>query len=198
MFQMDAGTKNASGRFLLRIDSGLHAALREAAREAGLSLNQYCAAKLALPGRNISAEGVEVVRRAASLFGGSLVGVVAFGSWTRGQEAKTSDVDLMIVVDESVEIGRHLYRTWDEVPIHWDDHLVEAHFVHPPQSGERISAMWAEVATDGVVLFERGLTISMRLVEIREEIAAGRLVRRRVHGQPYWVEKQPVHDSAEA
>lgn len=195
---MDDESSDASGRFLLRIDSGLHTALREAAREAGLSLNQYCAAKLALPCGNISDESVKVVRRAASLFGGTLAGVVAFGSWTRGQETITSDIDLMIVVDESVEIGRHLYRAWDQVPIHWNDHVVEAHFVHPPRSGERISGMWAEVATDGVVLFERGLAISMRLVEIREEIAAGRLIRRRVHGQPYWVERQPEYDSAEA
>jgi len=37
------------GRFLLRISPGLHAALREAATAQGLSLNDYCARKLAAP-----------------------------------------------------------------------------------------------------------------------------------------------------
>ena len=188
----------ASGRFLLRIDPDLHAALREAARERGLSLNEYCAIKLALPIGSLSASSVEAVRRAASLFGGSLVGVVAFGSWARGQEGKDSDIDLMIIVDTSVKIGRHLYRAWDEVAVHWNDYSVDAHFVHAPSIGDRISGMWAEVATDGVVLFERGLMVSKRLAEIRQEIAAGRLIRRRVHGQHYWVECPSNHDPVEA
>jgi hypothetical protein len=46
--------------------------------------------------------------------------------------------------------------------------------------------VWAEVAIAGVVVFERGRRISSRLVDIRHEIAAGKLVRRLVHGQPYW------------
>jgi len=42
------------------------------------------------------------------------------------------------------------------------------------------------VAVDGIVLFERELRISSALVRTRRDIAAGRLVRRIVHGQPYW------------
>ena len=44
-----ASDKNlgCSGRFVLRIDPGLHGALRKAARAAGVSLNEYCARKLA-------------------------------------------------------------------------------------------------------------------------------------------------------
>jgi hypothetical protein len=48
--------------------------------------------------------------------------------------------------------------------------------------------MWAEVAIDGIVLFERGLRLTEHLVRVRRDIAAGRLVRRMVHGQPYWTE----------
>jgi hypothetical protein len=46
--------------------------------------------------------------------------------------------------------------------------------------------VWGEVAVDGVVLYERGLDVSADLARIRREIAAGRLVRRTAHGQPYW------------
>ena len=67
----------ASGRFLLRIDPGLHAALREAAREAGVSLNEYCAQKLSLPTGSLAGPAGEAVTRAAELVGDTLLGVVA-------------------------------------------------------------------------------------------------------------------------
>ena len=178
----------ASGRFILRIDPGLHAALREAAREAGVSLNEYCARKLALPAGSVAGPASHAVARAATLVGDALLGVVAFGSWARQELAQSSDVDLMIVVDGAYEIDRAVYRRWDEAPLTWNDHPVEPHFVHLPQQGTRISGTWAEVAMDGVVLFERGLTVSRRLVELRRRIASGGLAHRRSHGQSYWVE----------
>ena len=50
------------------------------------------------------------------------------------------------------------------------------------------SGLWAEVALDGTVLFDRGWMLSARLARVRRAIADGRLVRRVVHGQPYWTE----------
>jgi len=38
-----------------------------------------------------------------------------------------------------------------------------------------------------VVLFDRDMNVSKRLVEFRREIASGRIYRRRSHGQSYWV-----------
>lgn len=177
-----------SGRFVLRIDSSLHAALREAANQAGLSLNEYCARKLVLPGANVTGPAADIVMRAAVLAGGSLVGVVVFGSWARGELADSSDVDLLIVLDEGIPIDRRLYREWDRAPMSWSGHPVEPHFVHPPPPDARLSSVWAEVAVAGVILFEREFVLSRRLVAIREAIAAGRIVRRTLHGQPYWVE----------
>jgi predicted nucleotidyltransferase len=178
----------ASGRFVLRISPGLHAALRRAATEAGLSLNDYCARKLAAPLGNLAAlrGGPETVERAARLFGDRLVGVAAFGSWARGEPVKGSDVDVLVVLDRRVTLARELYRTWDEAPVSWGDRAVEPHFVHLPEPEEGVAGIWAEVALDGLVLFEQGLRLSTRLVQVRREIAAGRIVRRVAHGQPYW------------
>lgn len=176
-----------SGRFVVRIDPGLHAMLREAARRAGVSLNDYCAWKLALPSSSIG-PAAEVVRRAAQLFSGGLVGVLAFGSWAREELAQSSDVDVLVVVEPSFAITREQYRTWDAEPICWDSHPVEAHFVHLPDRRGRVSGIWAEAAVDGAVLFDRDLSLSRRLVDIRRRIVAGEIVRRWVHGQPYWVE----------
>ncbi len=179
-----------SGRFLLRISPRLHALLRRSAEAAETSLNEYCARKLAAPLGSFAGlrPAVDVVSRAAELFDDSLVGVVAFGSWARKELATGSDVDLLIVLDERISLRRGLYRAWDESPLEWEGRRVEQHFVHLPAAGARVAGLWAEVAVDGVVLFERGLQISRLLVRVRREIADGTLVRRVAHGQPYWAE----------
>jgi predicted nucleotidyltransferase len=178
----------ASGRFVLRIGPGLHAALRAAARDAGVSLNDYCARKLGLPSGPLAAAAPagDAVARAAGLFGERLLGVVAYGSWARGEAGPGSDVDLLVVLDDRVALTRALYADWDAAPLTWGGRPVEAHFVHLPPAAETVAGLWAEVALDGIVLFERGLRLSARLAAIRRDVAAGRIVRREAHGQPYW------------
>lgn len=181
-------TTQASGRFVLRIDPGLHAALRAAAEAAGVSLNEYCARRLAAPCSNMGGPAVEVVERAASLFGADLVGVLVFGSWSRGEVTEESDVDVLVVVGGEVRLSRALYHEWDASPLSWEGRRVEAHFASLPDQGARLTALWSEAAVDGVVLYDRALALSRRLAELRDRIASGEMVRRRVHGQPYWVE----------
>lgn len=178
-----------SGRFLLRLSPGLHATLRTAADEAGLSLNDYCARRLAVPGAGASAStsACAVVERAAEMFGAELVGVVAFGSWVRGEAGAGSDVDVLIVVEPTVSITRALYRRWDDRPLAWEGREVEPHFVRLAADAPA-TGVWAEAALDGVVLFERGVRLSARLGDVRRAIVDGRLVRRLAHGQPYWAE----------
>ena len=179
-----------SGRFLLRLDPGLHSILREAACARGVSLNEYCATKLAAPiGEPFAFGGAPAtVRRAAAMFGDSLIGVVAFGSWARGELADTSDIDVLVVVDQDVAITRDLYRRWDEEAVTWDGRRLDPHFVHLPAARRMVSGLWAEVAIDGMVLFERDLRLSSALSAVRRSLAEGRLRRRVVHGQGYWTE----------
>lgn len=180
----------ASGRFVLRIEPALHDVLRTAAAGAGLSLNDFCARSLAAAGSGMRVlEGAaQVVVRAIEQFGPSLTGVVAHGSWVRAEAADGSDVDVMIVVDRSVALTRALYRAWDADPVAIADRPVEAHVVQLPDPARPPSALWAEIAIDGIVLFERGLEVSRELIRVRRAIADGRLVRRVAHGQPYWTE----------
>lgn len=120
--------------------------------------------------------------------GESLVGVVVYGSWVRGEAGDGSDVDALLVLEHSTSPSRSLYRAWDAAPMSWQGREVEPHFVRRPDAAEPVSALWAEIALDGVVLFERQLLVSSVLARVRHEVVAGRLVRRFAHGQPYWAE----------
>lgn len=130
----------------------------------------------------------EAVGRAAEVVGGSLIGVVVFGSWARGTVHDRSDIDLLVVVDDTEALSRDLYLTWDEAPVRWHGRRVEPHFVHLPEPTRTPTGLWAEVATDGIILFTRDLKLPFLLAEVRRDIAGGRFVRRVVHGQPYWTE----------
>lgn len=183
-----AEQKRPSGRFVLRIDPALHASLREEARETGVSLNELCAGRLALPSTPLPTGILEAVRRAVDLLGNGVQGVVAFGSWARHEMADGSDIDLLIVLGSEIRIDRSLYRAWDRSPLEWNGHSVEPHFVHLPATGGRVTGLWAEVALDGILLFVRNLSLPRRLAEIRRRIASGNLIRRWKGTHPYWVE----------
>jgi hypothetical protein len=58
-----------------------------------------------------------------------------------------------------------------------------------PAPDHRVSATWAEAAVCGIVLYDRGLAVSRRLIRIRERIAAGLLLRGQAQGQPYWIDE---------
>lgn len=182
-------SRQASGRFLLRLPPPLHRALQAAAEHDNVSLNEYCVRRLAVGGSGLSghASAPGLVLRAAELLEDALVAVVLYGSLARGESAPHSDADVLVVVGRSVPLERSLYRRWDERPIAWEGRPVDPHFVHLPDSGTG-SGLWGEVAIDGIVLFERGVELSTCLTRVRQAIADGRIVRRVVHGQPYWMD----------
>jgi hypothetical protein len=177
-----------SGRFLLRVQKTVHARLQKAARVLGLSLNEYCARRLGVPGAAVLIEkgAAAAVEWPLAQFGDGLVGVLVYGSYVRGDATPASDVDLLVVVSPSVPLTRALYRAWDTDPPLWAERTLDPHFVHLPLDGPTASGAWCEAAIDGVVLFERDGVVTRHLAAVRGDIAAGRLVRRSAHGQPYW------------
>jgi hypothetical protein len=113
--------------------------------------------------------------------------LVVYGSFARGELAAGSDVDLLVVLAAGVPITRSLYREWDGAVPSWNGREIDLHFVHLPDPADRVSGSWAEAAVCGIVLYDRDLAVSRRLIAIRERIAAGELTRKMAQGQPYWV-----------
>ena len=182
----DTMTSEPSGRFVLRTLPALHRALRRRARERGVSLNAYCVRRLSAPAAALPTEAAAVVSWATDAFGDAVAGVIAYGSWARGETTGDSDVDVLIVLDASVGLTRDIYRRCDGATLLWDGHPVQLQIVHMPSADRAAGGLWPEIALDGMMLFERGFHVSRRLVAIRRAIADGRLVRRTAHGQPYW------------
>ena len=180
--------KAASGRFVIRVDPDHHRALREAATRDGVSLNEYCVQQLSTQLGGLPADAVAVLRRIVTTYGVHIRGVVVFGSWARGEAGPESDVDIMIVVDPQLPITRSLYQPWDDHPQLWDGLPASPHIVHLPEVDAELSGFWAEVAIDGIVLFDRDLAVSRALSAIRARIMGGELMRRQVNGQTYWVQ----------
>ena len=63
------------------------------------------------------------------------------------------------------------------------------HFVHLPPRAAAVSGLWAEVATDGLILFERRLVVSRHLANVRRRLLDGELSARVADGQRYWVQE---------
>ena len=175
-------------RVLLRLPRDLHRSLVKAAAAVGLSFNEFCVRRLSAPAPPDDASGVRalVINRAHAAVGDRLVGVVALGSWARGDAATGSDIDVLIVLASETLLTRDLYRTWDAVPLEFEGRLVDAHFARLPPPGAPPSALWCEAAVDGLVWYDRDGRIGHRLADVRRAIASGRVVRAFAHGQPYW------------
>lgn len=159
----------------------------EAAREQ-LSLNEYCVQRLSGPDLSVGARKPVAVLLAqtAEVAGPHLIGVIAHGSWVRGEARASSDIDVMVVVDAGLPLTRGLYRDWDRATPTLLGRPLDAHFVHLPADPSHPSSVWCEIAVEGLLLSDRDGAIAGALIEVRRAMAQGRLVRRTAHGQPYW------------
>jgi predicted nucleotidyltransferase len=179
---------NAAARFLLRLPGAVHRTLVAAAAREHLSLNEYCVQRLSGPDLGAGARGpvAALLAQAAKVAGSHLLGVIAHGSWVRGEARASSDIDVMVVVEPALHLTRGLYRDWDRETPTLLGRTVDAHFVHLPAVPSRPSSVWCELAVEGLLLSDREGTIAGALIAVRRAIAQGQLVRRTAHGQPYW------------
>jgi len=167
----------------------LHERLRKEAARSGLSLNQLCLRRLETGDRVGAADFALVIpavlrRQIMEQWRAELVGLVVFGSASRGDADSASDVDLLLVFDPDARLCRELYHEWDRVV---SSSQLSPQFVRLPRRVKEAGGLWYEVAIEGLVLWERDLRVSRFLSRIREAMARGEIRRALAHGQPYWV-----------
>lgn len=181
-------TQGPVAKVLLRLPSEVHEAISTAAKDAGVSFNEYCVRRLSAPSDHtaVSEARIRVVTRALSLFGDQFLGAIVMGSWARGESGDGSDVDVLLVLHPATALTRDLYRRWDGAPQTIEGRVVDVHFTHLPSTGASPTVAWCEAAIDGQLWYDRDGTVGARLGEVRRAIAEGRVVRSFVHGQPYW------------
>ena len=177
----------ASGKLLLRISELRHLLLQSDARDQGVSVNELCRSRVESPSalESLPLEVGLAVRAAQATVGEALIGIILFGSYARGSQTDGSDIDLLVVVDQNTKINRTLYRTWQSNAEGLNK--CEPHFVSLLDPDERISGLWAEVAIDGQILWDRQQRIHQLLVKVRRSIIEGKLIAKKIHGQTYWV-----------
>lgn len=171
----------SSGKFVLRLDPHMHAALKAEARAKGESLNSLCLHKL--QGLNGS-PWREIVSQIASKI--DPIGIVLFGSTARGEATSTSDIDLLIVLSEATSITRSRYRDWDH---HFQrQESYSPQFTHLPKESS-IGSLWLEASIDGEILYDPKGEIKKTLQNIRRLISEGKYQRKMNNGHSYWKEK---------
>jgi predicted nucleotidyltransferase len=169
-----------SGKFVLRLNPELHKSLKAEAKTSGESLNSLCIKKLlsvsSTPWTNTLKEIITTY---------DPLGIILFGSYARGEDTKSSDIDLLIVLDKKSSIERSLYQKWDQLKNISDKFSPQ--FVHLVESDEVVGGIWLEASLDGEVLFMKDASVKSCLNRIRKEISQGVYQRKTSHGHPYWV-----------
>lgn len=123
----------------------------------------------------------------SELAGEALMGVVLFGSMARGESRLNSDMDLLIILRQSLALTRKLYARWDQ---RFAPDEGSPHFVHLPPDAMAAGSLWFEAAVDGIVLHDVDEEVARFLGSIRRLMASGKLKRRSAYGHPYWVKSE--------
>jgi hypothetical protein len=183
-------------KFLTRMPQRLYAALAKQAERDNQSVNQVIVKLLSQetlwshPGNSDRLLAAVREAKLGDHWENSLRGVVLFGSAARDELTQNSDIDVLVVLDQSTRIDRELYRRWDQryPNLSHQGHLVSVHFSHLPNRHQllELGSLWRELAIDGIVLWEKDKCISQVLRELRIALLEHGVKRRSVHGVGYW------------
>jgi predicted nucleotidyltransferase len=193
-------------QILIRIPAEQHRALKEHAARSRRSLNSVCvlALEASLAREHLAPPAVRARGPADPIpmetildeFGPDLEGIVLFGSTARGSAVAHSDIDLLMVLHPSCALNRDLYARWDgfAAPAGISKRL-SPHFCRLAESCENAGSLWFEVALEGIVLWERELSVSKYLARLRHFMLDNNIRRRFSYGVPYWVRGDAKHQA---
>ncbi len=191
--------KSLSGKFVLRVPEEMHMQLNKLANDTLRSLNATC---IDLIERQLKFDSK--VNEAETPFTSivinhykeTMLGLIVFGSYTREETTKSSDIDVLVVLDDKVNITRSLYKDWE---VNLESKVrdlftmeVSPHFANLSSNNKLYNninpgSLWLEIAFEGKILWEKKDVVSKMIRKIRLLIAEGIYQRRISHGHPYWV-----------
>ena len=96
----------------------------------------------------------EIRRRFQDLYGDRLVTLVLYGSQARGDAEPGSDIDVMVVLNGSVQAGAEVQRTGavvSDVSLEFDE-VVTCVFVNEEEFARRNTPLLLNVRREGVVV----------------------------------------------
>lgn len=133
----------------------------------------------------------EVVEALQRGLGEDLVAVVLFGSRARGEAGPESDWDLLVLARDLPEkpLQRH-FRLKTLLPDAWRGR-VSVLAKTPAEFAARLTALYLDIALDGVVLYDTGGYITKRLAYLRDLLARRGLRREQVGHELVWRWRQP-------
>jgi predicted nucleotidyltransferase len=128
----------------------------------------------------------EAVQAMKQGLGADLVAVVVFGSQARGEADANSDWDLLLLArrlpekpwQRHIQLKRLLPEAWRG--------RVSLLAKTPAEFEAHLSALYLDIALDGVVLYDTGNYITQRLAYLRELLARRGLRRERAGREMTW------------
>lgn len=176
--------------FVLRLDQALFHLLQRQAQKQEISINAHCVSLLREASLLNSRPHEALIKAGQKIFGQSLLGLILFGSVARGTANKSSDMDLLFVLEDFCPVDSGIYRKWDrEIPLkilQSVPHEISPHFVHLPKNLKSAGSLWLEVSLEGKVLWTRDQRLPKCLQSLRQLIAEGYYVKSFTYGVPYW------------
>jgi hypothetical protein len=193
-------------KILIRIPEEQHRALKEHAARSRRSLNSVCVLALEAllaqesqpppPGRARGTADPVPLAPILDEFEADLEGIVLFGSKARGSAGAHSDIDLLLVLHPSCTLSRDLYARWDGFAVRAGiSQCLSPHFCRLPESCEDAGSLWFEIALEGIVLWERELSVSKYLARLRHFMLENNIRRKLSYGLPYWVRGDAKHQA---
>jgi predicted nucleotidyltransferase len=186
--------RDLSGKFVLRVSTELHKAMRKKAYNQGVSLNQFCVQALESSMGKRTEEAIlfpDLVKEVRKVWGEALLGILVFGSYVRGQMTQSSDIDILIVLKESYAVTRADYRKWDETIDkklrYVDGHEISPQFASLPKNVMQAGSLWYQVALEGEVIWKKDSQFLFFLRKVRKAMSEGQIRYSVLHGHPYWV-----------
>ena len=168
------------------MDGALFKQLQALADERALSLNQYC---LKILSRAPHSENLQMIDLIKKYYKESLNGIVLFGSHARDTATTSSDIDILLVLDESLPLRSKLYSEWEKRLASDMAATVSPHFAHLPPDAKQVGSLWLEVALEGKVLWDPYAKVQHMLKNIRDRVSSGEYQRKMTYGVPYWTKR---------